>query len=85
MIRTQIYLTEQEQQALRGIAELKGATQSEVIREAIDEFIAAYRESGRVAMLREARGIWADREAVACRRDLRATRAEFDRTFGEEL
>jgi hypothetical protein len=84
MIRTQIYLTKKERQALQGIAKLKGTTQSDVIREAIDEFIAAYRESDRVAMLRAARGIWADRETVACRRDLRTMRDEFDRTFGEE-
>ena len=81
MTRTQIYLTQQEQNALRAIARLKGASQSEVIREALDEFIAAYRETNWVDLLQAARGIWADREDL----DLRAIRSEFDRAVeGQE-
>jgi len=79
MIRTQIYLTEEEQGELRTIADLRGASQSELIRQAIDQFIATYRKTNRVELLRAARGIWADRDDL----DWRSLRAEFDRTFGE--
>lgn len=39
MIRTQIYLTEQEQIALRGLSSKTGKTQSQLIREAIDRLL----------------------------------------------
>ncbi len=77
MIRTQIYLTEEEQEALRTITALKGTSQSELIRQAIDQFIANYRQAHRVELLRAARGMWADRDDL----DWRSLRAEFDRSF----
>ena len=77
MNRTQIYLTEEEQKALRVIANLRETTQSEVIREAIDQYIVKHHQAHRVQMLREARGIWADREDINAE-DLRA---EWDRQF----
>ena len=79
MIRTQIYLTEEEQEALRTITALKGTSQSELIRQAIDQFIANYRQTHRVELLRAARGMWAGRDDL----DWRSLRAEFDRSFGE--
>ncbi len=80
MIRTQIYLTEKEHRALRAITNSRGATQSELIREAIDKYIVAYQRSNRVHLLREARGIWADREDI----DARDLRAEWDRQLEEQ-
>jgi len=77
MIRTQIYLTEEEQKALRAIANSQDATQSEVIREAIDLYIVGYKQSNRLQLLREARGIWADREDI----DAHELRAEWNRQF----
>lgn len=79
MIRTQIYLTEEEQEALRRIADLKGTSQSDVIRQAIDQFIIGYQESNRIEMLRAARAIWADRTDF----DWADLRSEMDRTFEE--
>lgn len=77
MNRTQIYLTEEEQKALRAIANLRETTQSEVIREAIDQYIIKHQQVYRVQMLREARGIWADRDDI----NAAALRAEWDRQF----
>jgi len=77
MNRTQIYLTEEEQKALRAIANLRETTQSEVIREAIDQYIVKHQQAYRVQMLREARGIWADRDDI----NATALRAEWDRQF----
>jgi hypothetical protein len=81
MIRTQIYLTEKEQRALRTIANLQNVTQSELIREAVDKYIVTYQQANRVHLLREARGIWADREDI----DARTLRAEWNRQLeGQE-
>ena len=79
MNRTQIYLTAEEQRALRAIANLEDTTQSEVIREAIDQYIVKHQQTHRMQMLREARGIWANRDDINAA-DLRA---EWDRQFEE--
>jgi len=50
MVRTQVYLTEHQRDELAGIAKTLGKKQSEVIREAIDQFIdqacSSRRDSG---------------------------------------
>lgn len=77
MNRTQIYLTEEEQNTLRTIANLRETTQSDVIREAIDQYIVKHQKAYRVQMLREARGIWANRDDI----NATALRAEWNRQF----
>jgi len=42
LVRTQIYLTEEERQALKSMAANTGRKQSELIREAIDQMIEKY-------------------------------------------
>lgn len=76
MVRTQIYLTEAEQSALRSLANRSGRSQSELIREAVDRLIAQERESDRGRILGEAAGLWAD---PAGRPDFAAVRREADR------
>ncbi len=76
MVRTQIYLTDAEQKGLRALSRRTGLTQSEIIRQAIDSFLSGEQETDRAALLRQARGLWRDRDDLP---DFRALRREFDR------
>ena len=77
MIRTQIYLTEQQRNELATIAKSFGKKQSELIREAIDRLIDQTGKNHRELALREAAGIWKDRTDLP---DFKSIRAEWDRT-----
>jgi hypothetical protein len=74
MKRTQIYLTSAEAQGVARIAANTGRKQSEVIREAIDQYLLRLGPQDRLSRLREARGIWSDREI-----ELKDLREDFDR------
>lgn len=76
MVRTQIYLTEQEQFALRTMAGNTGRSQSELIRIAVDRLIEQTASNDREQVLGAAAGLWAD---DAGRDDLVAVRREADR------
>ncbi len=65
MIRTQIYLTSEQREQLALIATAGGKRQSEVIREAVDDFISRHNRDRREAVLRQAAGIWRDRADLA--------------------
>lgn len=77
MVRTQIYLTETEQHALRVLSRRTGRSQSELIREAIDALLAHSDPGDRRSLLKQARGLWRERKDLP---DWGALRRELDRT-----
>jgi predicted transcriptional regulator len=77
MQRTQIYLSEEERQGLQALALRSGRSQSALIREAIDAFLVQHQPQGRLARLRQARGLWATRSDLP---DWQALRGELDRS-----
>jgi len=76
MIRTQIFLTDKQRSEIAVIAEAQGKKQSEIIREAIDRLIDQTTQNRKIAALREAAGIWKNRDDLP---DFRAIRSEWDR------
>ena len=76
MVRTQIYLTEDQRAEIAAIASQSGKRQSEVIREAVDRFIEQKSRRHREAILREAAGISRDRTDLP---DVDALRRGWDR------
>ena len=77
MVRTQIYLTEEEKSALNTISLQVGKKQSELIREAVDELISRYSDSRRQEILDNTAGIWKDRDDLP---DFVKLRREWDRS-----
>ena len=76
MIRTQIYLTDQQRAELSAISKILGKKQSELIREAVDRYIDQAGNKRRKTVLQEAAGIWKDRTDLP---DFTEIRTEWDR------
>ncbi len=76
MIRTQVYLTNQQRSDLILLSKNKGKKQSELIREAIDRFIAQTIQQHRKTILNEAAGIWKERVDIP---DFEKNRSNWDR------
>ena len=76
MVRTQIYMTKSQRDGLKAVAKAVGKKQSELIREAIDRLIEEVSGGRRETVLREAAGIWKDRNDLP---DFGAVRAGWDR------
>jgi hypothetical protein len=76
MVRTQVYLTKQERDALAALARATGKKQSELIREAVDILVERSGRKRRSAVMRAAAGMWKDRDDLP---DFRALRANWNR------
>jgi predicted DNA-binding protein len=74
--RTNIYLTEEERQALRRLSERQGRSQSELIREAVDRYLEQARDEMRKQYLERGIGLWKERTDLP---DFLALRRELDR------
>jgi metal-responsive CopG/Arc/MetJ family transcriptional regulator len=75
MIRTQIYLTEEEHNGISELARVTRRRQSELIRQAIDEYLTRKKPEDKLSRIRRAKGIWKNRTDL----DLSEIRANFDR------
>ena len=78
MIRSQIYLTEDERNSLKSISKETGRTQSDLIREAVDSLIKKIKKKNSTEKRQEAFGIRKDRDDYP---NIRELRNEFDRSF----
>lgn len=67
----EISLTEQERNALREISRRTGRPEDELIREAVDRFIGQF-QMDRHVLMKQARGIWKDRQDLPEFRELRS-------------
>jgi len=76
MVRTQIYLTDRQRAALAALSNAVGKKQSELIREAIDLYLAREIRVRRADVLRGAAGMWKDRDDLP---DFGKIRSEWDR------
>ena len=61
MVRTQIYLTEDERDGLEAVAKSTNRKRSEIIREAVDRFLDLANGRHRKAILKKAAGLWKNR------------------------
>ncbi|HBH27930.1 MAG: ribbon-helix-helix domain-containing protein [Desulfofustis sp. PB-SRB1] len=76
MVRTQVYLTEQQREQLALIAKHVGKKQSEIIREAIDRLIEQTGSKHKELALKKAAGIWKNRQDLP---EFRVLRGQWDR------
>ena len=76
MKRTQIYISEKMQEELDTLSRKRGTSNSEIIREAVTEYISQHSESETKKRLEAGAGLWKNKKDLP---DLSELRKEFDR------
>ncbi len=76
MVRTQIYLTKEERESLSDLSSKTGKKHSQLIREAVDEYIVKSEKINKVDVIERAAGMWADRDDLP---DFTEIRRSWDR------
>jgi Arc/MetJ-type ribon-helix-helix transcriptional regulator len=82
MVRTQVYLTEEQDRGLKRLAASTGRKQSELIREAVDRLLMDKRERNWLKSLEPMFGMWADRPEMD--HFVRDLRKEVDERLAEK-
>lgn len=77
MVRTQIYLTDEERGGLTTLAASTGKSQAQLIREAVDSLIELASGNRRKSILNKAAGMWHDRDDLP---DFQEARRTWDRS-----
>ena len=62
MVRTQVYLSEKEKFEIEQIARLSGKSQSEILRDAVDQYIILKKSKSWKEKISVGRGIWEKRD-----------------------
>ena len=65
MVKTQVYLTEKENIDLKSLARRTGKKQSELIRQALDQFLMSKKSKEWKSALLPLKGIWKDRQDLS--------------------
>ena len=79
MVRTQVYLSREQEQALKSLALTSGTRQSELIREAVDLLLSKKNvlQKQWKQSLHDMKGMWSDDKDAGQR--MQSIREEFDR------
>lgn len=68
----QITLTDSEKQALEVLSQLQGKEPEVLLQEAVRQMLKPYQQVTRLAALRQARGLWKDRDDLPTLEELRS-------------
>src|SRR6185503_1456122 len=64
-------LTEQERDKLLVLSQLTGRKESELIHEALEEYLARLKKEDRLSLMQKAKGMWKDRQDLPAPENLR--------------
>jgi len=76
MKRTQIYISEKMQEELNALSQKRGTSKSEIIREAVTEYISQHSESETKKRLESGAGLCKNKKSIP---DVSELRKEFER------